>query len=41
VATQLGVERSHLWRVLTGQRESRQLLTRVKQLGLPWKIIHK
>jgi hypothetical protein len=40
VAKQLGVERTHLWRVVTGRRPSRRLLARVKRLGLNWDIVH-
>lgn len=32
-AAALGVERSHLWRVLTGRRESRSLLRRYGELA--------
>jgi len=31
-AAALGVERTHLWRVLTGQRQSRSLLARYEAL---------
>ncbi|MCL1920844.1 MAG: hypothetical protein FWG50_07170 [Kiritimatiellaeota bacterium] len=31
-AEALGVERTHLWRVLTGRRESRSLISRYKAI---------
>lgn len=34
VADKLKVDRTHLWHVLEGQRESRSLLERVRRLNL-------
>ena len=41
VADDLDVERTHLYRVLTGQRESKSLMARVRALNLPWKLNKK
>jgi DNA-binding phage protein len=41
VAEQLGVERTHLYRVLIGSRTSKRLLSQVRALGLPWKLNKK
>ena len=34
LARELGVTREHLWRVVTGRRESRRLATQLRQRGI-------